>query len=265
MSETEINLQVKEQEEYLAEPRNGFFINKKTAAAHFLFPLDIHGGINGLKPLLSLEYRSDGGLADSVSLPKGWRIRGLQCLEKLASGDVMLDGQMRNATVVGKSSLKVKDKSGHSQFFKRIHSRKSGQYQLKRTEDNWQNRIQYFYSASGFIRRITYGREGFEPWETIRFKRAFFVGEIFLGLMMAQPNIFWGLLPAIIPGGFWDYFYMPRAQVDGADIPWFAEAAPVAPNSEDSAPSIVIELEEAEEGPEEEASRNEPFEEEEQD
>ncbi len=83
--------------------------------------------------------------------------------------------------------------------------------------------------------KIIYQRN---PGDVLYFKRAFLTGEIFLGALMGQPNPVWSLLPAVLPGSYWDYFFAARPETtDGRQIPWFS--APV-PQADPQGPQIEI-------------------------
>ncbi|WP_025897610.1 RHS repeat domain-containing protein [Sneathiella glossodoripedis] len=80
------------------------------------------------------------------------------------------------------------------------------------------------------------------PKGVLHFKRAFLTGEIFLGPLMAQPNPVWGLLPALCPANFWNYFFDDRPRsTDGAQIPWFADPQPMVGSSRPSVEMTDVE------------------------
>lgn len=83
--------------------------------------------------------------------------------------------------------------------------------------------------------KLLYGRN---PGDVLHFKRAFLSGEIFLGLLMAQPNPFWGLLPALFHCQKWDFFFSNRPETaTGEPIPWFAQDE--AKRAQAAIPSLV--------------------------
>lgn len=81
--------------------------------------------------------------------------------------------------------------------------------------------------------RLIYGRD---PISVLHFKRAFLTGEIFLGMLLAQPNPVWSLLPALLPGRCWDTLFSARRRSEeGEVVPWFSGSDHI--NDRDEEPS----------------------------
>ena len=88
--------------------------------------------------------------------------------------------------------------------------------------------------------RIIYGRD---PISVLHFKRAFLTGEIFLGMLLAQPNPVWGLLPALLPANCWDILFSARRRSEeGGVVPWFSGVDHIGGRDEE-VPSHEVQIE----------------------